>query len=211
MTDPPATLDRLRAARVIAVIRAASPADAIAVAEALVEGGIEAIELTYSTPEVTRALREATTRFGSRALVGVGTLTDVRHAHEAAEAGADFLVSPHLAPTLLEAMLETGLAALPGVLTPSEAAAAMAQGAAAIKLFPAATVGPAHLRALHAPFPSLKVVPTGGIGVSNAAAWLREGAWASGGGGDLAPATRADEHARSELVQRARTLLASLA
>jgi 2-dehydro-3-deoxyphosphogluconate aldolase/(4S)-4-hydroxy-2-oxoglutarate aldolase len=205
------TLDRLRDAQVIAVVRSASAADAVAVAEALVEGGVRAIELTYSVPDVARALREVAERVGSRALVGAGTLTEPRQVREAVDAGAEFLVSPHLDARLLEAMLATGLAALPGILTPSEAAAAVAQGAPAVKLFPAVSVGPAHLRALRGPFPALKVVPTGGIGAGSAAEWLAAGAWAIGVGGELAPATLAGPDARERLVERARTLLAALA
>lgn len=202
-------LERLREARVVAVVRSASPEDAVAVSEALVEGGIRAVELTYSVPDVTRALRELRERLGGDVLVGAGTLTEERHAREAAEAGAEFLVSPHLDDALLDAMLATGLPALPGILTPSEALAALRGGAEAVKLFPAATVGPAHLRALLAPFPTLKAVPTGGIGAATAAEWLAAGAWAVGVGGELAPRTLA-AGSRTELVERARTLLASL-
>jgi 2-dehydro-3-deoxyphosphogluconate aldolase/(4S)-4-hydroxy-2-oxoglutarate aldolase len=205
------TLDRLREAKLIAVVRATTPEDAVAVAEALAEGGIRAIELTYSVPDVASALRRVRELLDPKVLVGAGTLTEVGHAQEVAEAGAEFLVTPHLDVRLLEAMLATGLAALPGVLTPSEAAAAVASGARAVKLFPAAAVGPGHLRALLAPFPSLKVVPTGGIGIANAGEWLAAGAWAVGVGGELAPRTLAGEAARAELVERARTLLASLA
>ena len=204
-------LDRLRHAKVIAVLRAATPDDAVAIAEALADGGITAIELTYSTPGVAAALRRVRERLGARVLVGAGTLTDVRHAQEAAAAGADFLVSPHLDARLLEAMLETRLTALPGVLTPSEALAALAHGANAVKLFPADTVKPGHLRALRAPFPTLKVVPTGGVGIANAAEWLAAGAWAVGVGGELAPPTLAGDAARTQLVERARALLASVA
>lgn len=207
MTD---TLDRLRAAKVIAVVRAVTPDDAFAVAEALADGGIEAIELTYSVPDVASAIVRVRERLAGRVVVGAGTLTEVRHAQEAAEAGAEFLVAPHLDPPLLVAMLETGLAALPGILTPSEAVSAVARGARAVKLFPAATVGPGHLRALLAPFPSLRVIPTGGIGPANAAAWLAAGAWAVGVGGELAPRMLADEPARAQLVERAQALLSSL-
>lgn len=203
-----ATLDRLRDARLVAVLRAESADEAVAISEALVEGGIEAIELTYSTPDVTSAIARVRELVGERVLVGAGTLTEPAHAREAADAGAEFLVSPHLDPALLEAMLATGLAALPGVLTPSEAQAAVRGGAEAVKLFPAATVGPGHLRALLAPFPALKIVPTGGIGSANAAEWLAAGAWAVGVGGELAPRRLGD---RGKLVERARALLAAVA
>jgi 2-dehydro-3-deoxyphosphogluconate aldolase/(4S)-4-hydroxy-2-oxoglutarate aldolase len=205
------TLDRLNDAKVIAVIRAASADQALAISEALVEGGIRAIELTYSVPDVGRAIQLVRAQLGATAIVGAGTLTEMRHAREAAAAGAEFLVAPHLDPHLLHAMLETGLTSLPGVLTPSEATAAVAQGARAVKLFPAASVGPAHLRALLAPFPALKVVPTGGLGIANAAEWLAAGAWALGVGGELAPLTLASDAERDQLVERARALLGSLA
>jgi 2-dehydro-3-deoxyphosphogluconate aldolase/(4S)-4-hydroxy-2-oxoglutarate aldolase len=203
-------LDRLRTAQVIAVIRAASVDDAVEVASALVEGGIGAIELTHSVPNVTSAIRRVRALVGADVVVGAGTLTDVRQAREVAAAGAEFLVSPHLDIRLLESMLETGLTSLPGIFTPSEAAAALAAGAQAVKLFPAVTGGPAQLRALLAPFPELKVVPTGGIGVADAAAWLAAGAWAIGVGGELAPATLAGDATRDALVQRARALLAAI-
>ena len=205
------TLDRLHAAKVIAVIRAASPDEAVAVTDALVEAGIGAIELTHSVPNVASAIRQVRMRFSPDIVVGAGTLTDERHAREAAAAGAEFLVSPHFDEQLLEAMLETGLTSLPGIFTPSEARAALACGAEAVKLFPAVTAGPDHLRALRSPFPGIKVVPTGGIGIANAAAWLSAGSWAVGVGGELAPATLAGEGARGELVERARALLTSLA
>lgn len=204
------TLERLRAAKVIAVIRTTSPDDAVAVAEALAEGGVGAIELTYSVPNVADAIREVRKRLGSGIVVGAGTLTNNRHAREAAAAGAEFLVSPHLDEQLLDAMLATGLASLPGIFTPSEAAAALRQGAEAVKLFPAVTAGTVHLRALRAPFPEIKVVPTGGIGIANAAEWLAAGSWAIGVGGELAPMMLAGDAARSELVERARALVVSL-
>ena len=203
-----AALEQLRAEKLVAVLRAESADEAVAISEALAEAGVGAIELTYSTPDVTGAIARVRELVGEHVLVGAGTLTDPAHAREAADAGAEFLVSPHLDPALLEAMLATGLTALPGVLTPSEAQAAVRGGAEAVKLFPAATVGLGHLRALLAPFPSLKVVPTGGIGAANAAEWLAAGAWAVGVGGELAP-RRLDD--RQALVERARALLAAVA
>jgi 2-dehydro-3-deoxyphosphogluconate aldolase/(4S)-4-hydroxy-2-oxoglutarate aldolase len=203
-------LDRLRSAKVVAVLRSATADDAVRIAEALVDAGVRAIEITYSTPDVAAALRRVCEGVGPDILVGAGTLTDAAHAREAAAAGAQFLVSPHLDLRLLEAMLETGLTALPGILTPTEAIAARAHGAPAVKLFPASSVGPAHLRALRAPFPDLKVVPTGGIGAATAAEWLAAGAWAVGVGGELAPAVLDGADARAALTARAQALLATV-
>ena len=157
VTKSPAldTLDRLRALRAIAVVRARNPEEAIAIADALFAAGLEAIELTFTTPEIERAFPEVRRRLGSRLLLGAGTITTLDQLRSAVEAGADFLVSPHLNPALLKAMLATGRLALPGVLTPSEVASALLLGADAVKLFPASTVGPEHMKALFGPVPGV--------------------------------------------------------
>jgi 2-dehydro-3-deoxyphosphogluconate aldolase/(4S)-4-hydroxy-2-oxoglutarate aldolase len=205
------TLQRLRDARVAAVIRADDAESAVAVAEALVEGGLTAVELTYTTPGAGDAIARARSRLGGDVLVGAGTLTTREQVAEATAAGADFLVAPHLDLGLLETMLASGVLALPGVLTPSEVASALAHGAAAVKLFPASSGGTPHLRALFGPFPGVKVVPTGGIDLADVRAWLEAGAWAVGVGGKLAPRRLEGEDARRDLVERTRMLLEGLA
>jgi len=204
-------LERLREARVAAVIRADDPESAVAIAEALVEGGLTAVELTYTTPRASESIAQARSRLGDGVLVGAGTLTTAAQAAEAAAVGADFLVSPHLDHRLLEAMLESGRLALPGVLTPSEVASALAHGATAVKLFPASSGGTAHLRALFGPFPGIKLMPTGGIALEDVGAWLEAGAWAVGVGGKLAPPRLEDGDSRRRLVERSRSLLLGLA
>ncbi len=204
-------LQRLREARVAAVIRADDAESAVAVAEALVEGGLTAVELTYTTPDAGDAIARARSRLGRDVLVGAGTLTTREQIAEATAAGADFLVTPHLDHGLLELMLASGVLALPGVLTPSEVASALAHGAAAVKLFPASSGGMPHLRALFGPFPGIKVVPTGGIDLTDVGAWLEAGAWAVGVGGKLAPRRLDDEDTRRTLVARTRSLVRGLA
>jgi 2-dehydro-3-deoxyphosphogluconate aldolase/(4S)-4-hydroxy-2-oxoglutarate aldolase len=204
------TLERLRAARAIAVVRARDGAEAVAVADALAAGGLAAIELTFTTPGVAEALPEVRARLGERLLLGAGTITAAEHVRAAAEAGADFLVSPHLDPALLDEMLTSGLLAVPGVMTPSEVAAALRHGASVVKLFPASTVGVSHLKALLGPFPGLKVVPTGGISISSAGEWLAAGAVAVGLGGELLPKRLRDAGAWGEISDNAARLLAEL-
>jgi 2-dehydro-3-deoxyphosphogluconate aldolase/(4S)-4-hydroxy-2-oxoglutarate aldolase len=204
-------LQRLREARLAAVIRADDADDALAVAEALVEGGLTAIELTYTTPGAGTAIAQARSSLGDGILVGAGTLTTREQVAEAVAAGADFLVTPHLDHSLLETMLDSGRLALPGVLTPTEVASALAHGAAGVKLFPASSGGTPHLRALFGPFPGIKVVPTGGIALEDVCAWLDAGAWAVGVGGRLAPRRLEDEEARRRLVERCRSVLAGIA
>jgi 2-dehydro-3-deoxyphosphogluconate aldolase/(4S)-4-hydroxy-2-oxoglutarate aldolase len=204
-------LERLREARVAAVVRADDAESAVAISEALVEGGLTAVELTYTTPQAGEAIARARSLLGGEVLVGAGTLTTADQVAEAAAAGADFLVSPHLDHRLLEAMLDSCLLALPGVLTPTEAASALAHGAAAVKLFPASSGGTAHLRALFGPFPGIKVVPTGGVALEEVGAWLDAGAWAVGVGGKLVPHRLGDASSRRLLVELSRSLLAALA
>ncbi len=183
-TDP---FGRIRAAGLIAVIRASRPDEAVRVAGALLAGGIPAVELTFSTPGSAEALAEVRRRYGEEVLIGAGTIREPAQVEAAVRAGAAFLVTAHLRLDLLAAMLQTGLPVAPGVFTPSEVAQALDAGAQAVKLFPASTGGPRHLRALLGPFPGLRVIPTGGIGIDDLGGWFAAGALAVGIGSELAP------------------------
>jgi len=184
-------LDALADARVIAVVRAADAETAVRTAEALIEGGIRAIELTFTTPGVERALAQLHTDV----LLGAGTLTTRAQIDAATDAGASFLVSPGSPPELVEAMVETGRTAIAGCLTPTEILGALSAGAHAIKVFPANGVGPAYLSALRGPFPDVKLIPTGGIAPADVGRWLEAGAIAVGMGGALArPVLTDDDH-----------------
>jgi 2-dehydro-3-deoxyphosphogluconate aldolase/(4S)-4-hydroxy-2-oxoglutarate aldolase len=192
VSDP---LQPLRDARVLAVLRVEDAGHTGPAVAALVAGGMRAVELTFSSPGAAEELAAARRAHGTEVLFGAGTLRSVREVQAAVEAGADFLVSPHLSPRLLEAMLASGLPALPGVFTASEVAAALDGGARAVKLFPASIGGIGHLTALRGPFPDLLAVPTGGIREENVAAWLAAGALAVGVGGELC---------RRDLIERRR-------
>jgi len=200
------TLHDLRAARVIAVIRAATVRDALAVAHELLSAGLTALEITYTTPDASRVLSELAQ--DERVLLGAGTITTPAQADEAALAGASFLVSPGSPPDLIRAMQGSGLAVLPGVLTPTELMSALDLGVDAVKLFPAGAVGPSYLAQLHGPFPHARLIPTGGITVDNAGDWLAAGAWAVGAGGALAPARLEDAEDAARVHRRATELLA---
>lgn len=202
-------IERLRAARVIAVLRTPDGESAVRAAEALVAGGVRAIELTFTTPGAAEALRRTRERLPDDVVVGAGTIRDRAQLDAAVAAGAEFLVTPHLDRELLAAMLESGRLALPGTLTPTEVAAALAAGAEAVKLFPASVVGPSYIKALRGPFPDVQVVPTGGIGPADVRPWLDAGAIAVGAGGELCPATLVAEGRWDELSAAAARFLAA--
>ena len=191
MTEPdtPATHDlaALRAATVVAVLRAPSAAAAVAAADALLAGGVTGIEVTYSTPDAASAIREIRARHGDAVYLGAGTVLDPAQAAASVTAGAQFLVSPGTEPALTTAMLETGVTVLAGALTPSEVMLARGLGVHVVKLFPASLGGPAFLKALRGPFPDVAFCPTGGVSADNLGAWLAAGAVAVGAGGELCP------------------------
>lgn len=200
------TLDRLGVAAVVAVVRSPAYDDALAVTRVLVRSGIGAVEITWTTPSAADAVRTLRDELPPGVLLGAGTLRTALHAAEAAEAGADFLVSAGSPPGLVSAMVETGRLVLPGVSTPTEIMAVTERGVGAVKLFPALVHGPSGLAGLRGPFPEVAFVPTGGVVLDDVRTWLKAGAHAVGLGSALAPATITDaEHAR-RVADRARIL-----
>jgi 2-dehydro-3-deoxyphosphogluconate aldolase/(4S)-4-hydroxy-2-oxoglutarate aldolase len=171
--------------RVIAVLRAAHARDYAPVIEALLAGGVRSIELTLSTAGVLEELPQLGHRFGDAVEIGVGTLTDVGQVERLIDAGAAYIVTPHTDPAIIQAGISGGVSVYPGGLTPTELLAGWRAGATAVKVFPASTVGPGYLAQLRGPFPDMAFVPSGGIGIDDAAAWIRAGALAVSLGGPL--------------------------
>jgi 2-dehydro-3-deoxyphosphogluconate aldolase/(4S)-4-hydroxy-2-oxoglutarate aldolase len=203
------TLDRLARARVVAVVRVEERGLTAPAVTALRAGGLGAIELTWTSPEPAAELAAARAAHGDELLLGAGTLRTPADVAAAIEAGADFLVSPHFEPALAAAMIDSGRLALPGVFTPTEVAAALDAGAEAVKLFPSSIGGIGHLKALLAPFPGLRVVPTGGVDSTNVAAWLAAGALAVGAGGELCPPQAIAAGRWDQLTEAAERFLAA--
>jgi 2-dehydro-3-deoxyphosphogluconate aldolase/(4S)-4-hydroxy-2-oxoglutarate aldolase len=174
--------------RVVAVGRGVSAADAPRIAEALVHGGVTALEITLNEPE-----REALAAISTLAAVatdlglaaGAGTVLSIAAAERAIGAGASFLVTPHTDSALVRWCAERGVPVLPGGLSPTEILTAWEAGASAVKLFPAVAVGPAYIALLRGPFPDIPLVPTGGVTADTAGAWIAGGALAVGLGGWL--------------------------
>jgi 2-dehydro-3-deoxyphosphogluconate aldolase/(4S)-4-hydroxy-2-oxoglutarate aldolase len=200
---PDQTLKRTEDLGLLAVVRGESRRAALEVVGALIEGGVLGIEITFTTPEAVRVIRDLDEEYGDSILLGAGTVTTDEQVKRAAEAGASFLVSPGSDPKLLPAMLGTGLLVLPGILTPSEVMLARRLGAQAVKLFPGSSGGTSYLKALRGPFPDVPFVPTGGVSLENINDWFAAGAFAVGAGGALAPSSIEDRD-RGEVVENAR-------
>ncbi len=170
---------------IIAVVRTQKPEQVPSICEALLAGGVIAMEITFTVPNAADAIREADRCFGARALIGAGTVLHPETARTALEAGAHFIVSPITRVALVEAAHAAGRPVMLGAYTPTEAQTAHEAGADFIKIFPADKLGPAYVKALRAPLPHLKIVPTGGVDLTTAADFLRAGCAALGVGGSL--------------------------
>lgn len=169
--------------RILAVVRFREPADLDAALEALRAGGVGLLEVTADTPGALDAVRRCA---DAGRPIGAGTIRAVDQARAFGEAGAAFLVSPGFDPEVVRAAVELGIPAVPGALSPTEIAAAIDAGAAAVKLFPASLGGPSYLRVLRGgPFPDVAFVPTGGVVVDDVPSWLKAGAACVGLGATL--------------------------
>lgn len=188
---------------VVAIGRRLPPGRVVAIGEGLVAGGVGAFELTLNPPEADalRGIEAVAHRFGpDELLVGAGTVLSIEAAQRALSAGARFLVMPHTDPELVAWAAARGVPAFPGALTPTEIVAAWRAGAAAVKLFPASAVGPSFIRELRGPLPDVPIIPTGGIDLASAPAFIAAGAVAVGMGswlsGDGDPAGVQDRATR---------------
>jgi len=176
---------RTAAAKLIVVLRAPDAADYDGVLDVLVDAGIRSVELTLTTPGTLERLPDLLARFGAAADIGVGTVVDGEQLNAAVRAGAHYLVTPIADPELVTAATRAGVPIVPGGLTPTELFGAWRAGAAAVKIFPANVVGAGYLKDLRGPFPGIAAVPSGGVDLAGASAWLAAGAAAVSVGGPL--------------------------
>jgi 2-dehydro-3-deoxyphosphogluconate aldolase/(4S)-4-hydroxy-2-oxoglutarate aldolase len=170
---------------IIAVVRTEKSAQVPWICEALLAGGVRAIEITFTVPNAVEVIRDTSKKFGADALVGAGTVLNVENCRAAIEAGAQFIVSPVTRLELIGVAHAAGFPVMLGAYTPTEALTAHEAGADFIKIFPADKLGPTYIKALRAPLPQLKIVPTGGVDLNTAAEFLKAGCVALGVGGSL--------------------------
>lgn len=185
MRARPEIISRLVQPGIIAVIRTEKPSQLPDVCEALIAGGVIALEITFTVPDALEAIRDASRRFGERALVGAGTVLNAEMCRAAIGAGAEFVVSPVAKLEIVAAAHASDKPVMIGAYTPTEAQTAHEAGADFIKIFPADRLGPSYIKALRAPLPHLKIVPTGGVDLNTAADFLKAGCAALGVGGSL--------------------------
>jgi 2-dehydro-3-deoxyphosphogluconate aldolase/(4S)-4-hydroxy-2-oxoglutarate aldolase len=196
---------RLTAIGIIPVVRAESSEMGRRAVAAILKGGISVLEITMTVPGAVRMIEELRAEIDPEVIIGAGTVLDAQTARACIEAGAQFIVSPALDLETVAFCGQQGVLVMPGVLTPTEVVTAWTAGADFVKVFPAGAVGGAsYIKALKAPLPQIKLVPTGGVSLQTAAAFIKAGAEALGVGGDLVDVKALRERRDDLITERAR-------
>lgn len=185
MTTRAEIVSRLIDTGIIAVVRTDRTDQVMPIAEALIAGGVTAVEITLTVPNAETAIADARQKFRDTALIGAGSVLNVAQCHSVLKAGAQFVVSPVGNVRLVEASHKLDRPVMLGAFTPSEAQMAHEWGADFIKIFPADQLGPGFIKAIRAPMPHLRIVPTGGVDLNTAADFLKAGCVALGVGSSL--------------------------
>jgi len=197
---------------IVPVVRAASVEEANRAVEAVCAGGIPVVEITMTVPNAITVIRELVQHRGNDVLIGAGTVTNAEQAESCVRAGAQFLVSPGLALSVLSVARVHNRLAIPGALTPTELMNAQEQGCRLVKIFPCGNVGGAkYLKSLRAPFPHANLIPTGGVNAGNAADFIAAGAFALGVGADLVDAAALRDGNLEKITAAARELVQAVA
>ncbi len=178
-------LARVHNTGVVAVIRAPSGEQLVDVAEALLAGGVEVMEVTFTVPRAPQVLERVADKLGDKILLGAGTVLDAETARIALLAGAQFIVSPATNVDVIRLCLRYDKLVMPGALTPTEVLTAWEAGADIIKIFPSVLTGPGYIKSLKAPLPQVRMMPTGGVNLDTAKSFLQAGSFALGIGSSL--------------------------
>ncbi|MGA2177190.1 MAG: bifunctional 4-hydroxy-2-oxoglutarate aldolase/2-dehydro-3-deoxy-phosphogluconate aldolase [Verrucomicrobiota bacterium] len=205
MTSHSEIVARLLDPGIIPVIRAEKEDQVLPVCEALVAGGITALEITMTTPNALECIRQASRHFAARAITGVGSVTTPYMCRAAIDAGATFVVTPIMRPEIVEPAKVAGRVVVLGAFTPTEAQLAYEAGADFVKIFPAE--GPAYIKAMRAPLPHLKIIPTSGVTLQSAPEFLAAGCVALGVGSNLVSPKLLREQNWGEITRLAREFI----
>jgi 2-dehydro-3-deoxyphosphogluconate aldolase/(4S)-4-hydroxy-2-oxoglutarate aldolase len=210
MSSRQETVESIERAGIVGIIRLKDPSTVPAIVEALMAGGVRALEITMTVPGAIDLIRSIVPGLPAEFMMGAGTVTDAATAARAIEAGARFIVSPVFRKSVIAACRERDVPALPGCFSPTEILDAWEAGADIVKVFPATALGPAFFRDIHGPLPQVKLMPTGGVTLDNAGDWIRAGAVAVGVGSALLDSAAISAGQFGTLTKNAQRVVASV-
>lgn len=200
-------VERIERSGVVAIVRLDDYTHAPEMAKALADGGIEAIEFTYTNPAAGEAVRATKDAMGDAMLVGAGTVLDPETARAAILQGADFIVTPTLQLETIRLCNRYSVPTVIGAFTPTEILMAWEAGASIVKVFPASVGGPRYLKDVRGPLPQVKLMPTGGVSFDNAADFIKAGAVGVAAGSNLVDAASVTNRDWPTLTERAKKLV----
>ena len=202
---------RIQATGVVAVIRLTDAAVGRDVAQALVDGGVTALEVTMTVPRAVALIEELSGVLPENCLIGAGTVLNAATAVDVMRAGARFVVGPVLRRDVIAACRERDVPVMPGCFSPTEILEAWDAGADIVKVFPATSLGPSFFKDMRGPLPHVKLMPTGGVTRENAGDWIRAGAVAIGVGTALVDATAVAQRKFSDITAAAKHFVRAVA
>ncbi len=192
---------------IIAVIRGMSPERVLKIVDALIDGGITVLEITMNSPGVLSVIEDVRKRLqGVSFIIGAGTVLDPESARAAMLSGAEFIVGPNLNKDVIKMCNRYDIPVIPGAMTPTEILRAIEYGADLVKVFPANVLGPAYIKSILPPVRYARLVPTGGISLSNVGAYIKAGAYAVGAGGGLLDKSLVEREDYKGLTEKAKAM-----
>ena len=203
-------VEKIIKSKLVAIIRMDESDNVMSVAEAMIEGGILSLEVTMTTPDALQIIKKLSDNFGSKVLIGVGSVVDEETAIKAIEVGAKYIISPIFKRGIIDVSHKLGIPALPGCYTPTEIYEAHEAGADIVKLFPADQLGMSYLKAIRAPMPQLRIMPTGGVTLTNAGEWINAGACAVAVGSNLLDKTAIKENDFKKIKENAELIVKNI-
>jgi len=203
-------LQRIVDCGVVAIVRFDRSEELVEAAQAIKAGGVDVIEFTMTTPNALGIIEASAKEFGEEVLLGAGTVLDSETARAAILAGARYIVSPTLDPQVIELCHRYGVIAVPGAFSPTEILAAWELGADLVKVFPAGAMGPGYIKDILSPLPQVRLLPTGGVSLSNVAQFIEAGATAVAAGSSLVDKTAVAERDFARLTAIAREFVTAI-
>lgn len=183
--NPSETLAHLERVKIVAILRGDYRGAWLDIGAALIEGGVSAMEVTFTCPDALGGVRALADRYGAQAAIGAGTVLTTDEVSRAVDAGATYMIAPNVNEAVIACCVHQGVLAIPGAFTPTEIEFAHRSGAGMVKLFPAMPIGPEYLKAIRGPFPDIPIMATGGVTLDNIPDFVKAGANAIGMGSVL--------------------------